>query len=123
MRRSDKILMIALVGCAILGYLVFRFLNPNSLVGAEVVVSVDGSQYDTYALSENQEVKIETGESYNVFRIEDGEVNMISADCPDQICVHHHSIHGNGETIVCLPNRVILEVKGAEQSELDTNVN
>ncbi len=123
MRRSDKLLIIVLLGCAILGYVVFRFSNPNSIVGAEVVASVDGSHYDTYAISENQEVKIEMGESYNIFRIEDGEVNMISADCPDQICVHHRSIHSNGETIVCLPNRVILEVKGTEQGELDTNVN
>ena len=36
---------------------------------------------------------------------------MISADCPDKLCVHQHAISANGETIVCLPNKVVAEVK------------
>ncbi|MFR5116202.1 MAG: NusG domain II-containing protein [Eubacterium sp.] len=31
---------------------------------------------------------------------------MISADCPDKLCVNQHAISSNGETIVCLPNKV-----------------
>ena len=42
--------------------------------------------------------------------IENGKANMESADCPNQICVHHSAISLNGETIVCLPNRVVIEV-------------
>ena len=40
----------------------------------------------------------------------DGKADMESADCPNQICVHHSAISHTGETIVCLPNRVVIEV-------------
>ena len=40
----------------------------------------------------------------------DGKADMESADCPNQICVHHSSISHKGETIICLPNRVVIEI-------------
>lgn len=42
--------------------------------------------------------------------IEDGKVYMQEADCPNQICVHHTPISHRGETIVCLPNRIVIEI-------------
>ena len=43
--------------------------------------------------------------------IKDGEAYMQEADCPNQICVHHSPVSHKGETIVCLPNRVIIEIR------------
>ena len=45
-----------------------------------------------------------------VMVIDGAEVYMESADCPNQICVHHSSISHKGETIICLPNRVVIEI-------------
>lgn len=42
--------------------------------------------------------------------IDDGAAYMESADCPNQICVHHNPVSHKGETIVCLPNRIIVEI-------------
>lgn len=42
--------------------------------------------------------------------IKDGKAYMLEADCPNQICVHHSAISHKGETIVCLPNRIIIEI-------------
>ena len=53
--------------------------------------------------------------------IENGEVYMESADCPNQICVHHSAISHNGETIVCLPNRVIIEVADSSSDNANGN--
>ena len=39
---------------------------------------------------------------------------MQEASCPDQICVNHRAINSVGETIVCLPNEIVLKV--VEQS-------
>ena len=52
--------------------------------------------------------------------IENGKVKMKEADCPDQICVHHRAISKNRETIVCLPNKVVVEIVSSEESELDS---
>lgn len=81
---------------------------------------MDGDLLGTYALSENQIIEIGDG---NTCEIKDEEVTMVAADCPDQICMHHKPIHGDGETIICLPNKVTLTVHSAEeQPEVDTIV-
>lgn len=46
-----------------------------------------------------------------VLIIKEGEAYMQEADCPNQICVHHSPISHKGESIVCLPNRVIIEIR------------
>ena len=56
-------------------------------------------------------------ESY--IQIKDGEASMIEADCPDQICVHEKAISADGESIICLPNKIVVEVESDKESELD----
>ena len=47
---------------------------------------------------------------------------MTEADCPDQLCVHQKAVDAAGGTIVCLPNKVVIEaLSGAsfEDSGID----
>ena len=45
---------------------------------------------------------------------------MIRADCPDQLCVKQKAVSKNKESIICLPNKVVIEGKdSAEPSESD----
>ena len=67
-------------------------------------------------------IELEDG-NYNSFEIKDGYVKMISASCPDKICLHTKGIYYDKETITCLPNRVLLQVSGGESSEIDAVVN
>ena len=48
-----------------------------------------------------------------------GSIAMISANCPDQICVHHSWISRNKETIVCLPDKVVITIENGEDSGID----
>ena len=48
---------------------------------------------------------------------------MIDANCPDKLCVKQKSISKNNENIICLPNKVIVEVESEENSEYDAVVN
>ena len=41
------------------------------------------------------------------------------ADCPDQICVNHRAVSREGESIICLPNQVVISVTDGEEAELD----
>lgn len=56
-----------------------------------------------------------SGVSYNLLYISANEVQMVAADCRDQICVHHRPITGSGENIICLPHRLVAELTGGEQ--------
>lgn len=118
MKKMDLILVLVVAVLAIGGLLVYNMLGQKE--AGRVVVEVDGEVFGEYKLFENQEVLIN---ETNILLIENGVVNMYEANCPDQICVKHVPISKNGETIVCLPNKVVVTVKEAAIGELDAVVN
>lgn len=119
--RNDIILIISvlLLSAAALFYL---FVLRDS--GDVVKVTVDGTDYGTYSLTENTVHEIVTGkdgENLNRFVISNGKVYMEEATCPDGICVAHRPVFRDGESIVCLPNRVVITVitdKGNDSADI-----
>jgi hypothetical protein len=92
-----------------------------SRAGRQAVVTVDGAVYGTYALEEPQRVEISIdGRVANVLAIEDGRAHMESADCPDELCVRQGAISKSGQTIVCLPHKLVVEVTGGKEAGYDT---
>ena len=78
-------------------------------------ITVDGEEYGTYSLSKDQVISI--GDT-NVCEIKNGEVKMIGADCPDHLCLKQKADDSTGGTIVCLPNKVVIEgEKGSGSDE------
>lgn len=114
MKRNDWLLAIFILLVAGVGYFSYIYLGAKD-AGA-VVVTVDGEVYGTYSLKKNQEIAI--GDT-NYLMIQDGKADMTKANCPDLICVRHKAISRNGETIACLPNKVIVEVVGGENPDAD----
>ena len=114
MKKRDWILAGTIMGLAVIWILVrMFFLNSD---GETVQITVDGELYGEYSLHEDKTIKIN---ETNVLRIKDGSAKMAEADCPDQICVHQRNISKNGETIICLPNKVVVTVCSGESSHLD----
>ena len=71
----------------------------------------DGTPKENGTGAEKKRIKIPGRIGRCVLVIEDGKAYMEEADCPNQICVHHSPVSHKGETIVCLPNRVVIEVQ------------
>lgn len=114
MKKNDWILGGGIVLAA--GMILLFQLLRDSGGAKEVTISVDGDVFGTYSLEEDQTVEIG---GTNRLVIEDGTARMEWADCPDQICVNHRPVSRNGESIICLPNEVVVSVKGGEEAELD----
>lgn len=114
MKRSDLILAGAVLAVAavILAYQFFRQDSGEHLVE----ISVDGEHFDTYNLTDEQTIEID---DTNRVVIEDGAARMEWADCPDQLCVNHRAVSKNGESIICLPNQVVITIVSPEESGLD----
>ena len=55
--------------------------------------------------------------SYNLISVIDGKIAMEAADCKDQICVHHKPISSKGESIICLPHRLVVEIDSGENTD------
>ena len=86
--------------------------------GAEVMITVDGQERGRYSLKKDQEILIESN-GENVLIIEDGTARIEQADCPDKICVKTGKIQYKGETIVCLPHKVVVEIVKGDESNID----
>lgn len=108
--KNDIILAVVIISIATVGLLLF-VLNREQ--GSTVLVKIDGVQTASYPLSENREIPIKTGESsehINVLVIKDGKASIRDADCPDKICVETRAASFVGETIVCLPHKIVIEI-------------
>ena len=115
MKKRDFLLIGIVLAAALLCWLIPRGLGIFAGEEAsQVRITVAGEEYGTYSLSEDQRIEIN---DTNVCEIRDGEVHMTEAGCPDQLCIHQGSIHIQGETIVCLPNRVTVEITGNDTEE------
>lgn len=121
--RNDVIFLLILLAVTAVFLVVYERTGTRADAGASasVRVTVDGSVYGTYALGEEQEIPIvQDGVTTNVLTIRDGKADMTEADCPDKLCVHQKAISKNHEMIVCLPNKVVVEVTGSEDNGFDS---
>ena len=87
-------------------------LRPKD--GAKAEIWLDGELVRTInldTLTEPLEIPVGGG---NVVQAEKGRVRMLSADCPDKLCVHMGWTDSPAMPIVCLPNRVTVVITGAE---------
>ena len=110
-RRNDVIFIAALLAILILAGCAFYFLRGE---GNTVTVELDGKEYGNYLLSEDRVIEIRTGEDdeeLNLLVIEDGKARVERATCPDGICAAHKPIFREGESIVCLPHRLVITVR------------
>ena len=119
--KNDIILAVIVIVVAATGLLL---LNIFKTEGSFAVIKIDGKETERYPLSVNTEVVIETGDDgRNTLVIEDNKAFMKDANCPDKICEGHSKISYKGETIVCLPHKVVIEIVADEATdELDAVV-
>lgn len=90
-----------------LAFLIRSFNLQNPVVrikkGNQIVEEIRMSDVEDYKL-----VNLGT----NKVRIEPDGVYMENANCPDKLCVHQGKINKAGESIICLPNKIIVEIVG-----------
>ncbi|MCF0121041.1 MAG: NusG domain II-containing protein [Oscillospiraceae bacterium] len=112
--KNDIILVLALL--AIAGA-AFAVLQLTKRPGGEAVITVDGEIAAILPLTKDTAYEVEQkGIGTNTVTVSTGEVCVSFADCPDKICVKQGNIRYNGESIVCLPHKLIVTVRGGESN-------
>lgn len=130
MRRGDIWLI------ALLVVIVAAFMLPRLFNGASDAENYSGTKYarimvngqETHLLEltkESKDIELSSTRGYNLLRIYEQGIEMIEADCPDQICKSYGFIDKVGQTIVCLPHRIFVEIVGdaAEGDGIDAIAN
>lgn len=104
--RNDCILILIVVLLAG-GFWFVQYINSMQ---AEAVLRIyqNGELRGEYDLSQPKTLPVkEEDYGYNLVMIEDGTVRITDADCPDQLCMKQRSISKNGESIICLPHKLV----------------
>ena len=122
LKKGDYLILLVVL----VALVVMLIMISGNRQGNQVHITADGIT-KTYSLSDKQRIRIRkskdsTGEQVdigNTIVIDNGQVYMEDADCPDQVCVHHKPISKSGETIICLPNQVFVEVENDIENEID----
>ena len=131
-RKADIILFIILLAAGLAASAVLAMSHTG---GDTVIIESGGELYATYPLSEDRQVIVPAPQEkasslsvpddskpaseqythYNVVTISSGKVTVTEGSCRNQVCVHHSAISLSGESIVCLPNKMIVRIEGGSE--------
>lgn len=116
-KHRNDILLILLVLAVAAALLIYRAASREN--GSSIEVTVDGVLLMTLPLDRDTSVVIGEGDHTNTLVIRGGEASVTAASCPDHVCVKRGAIRYDGETIVCLPNRLVVTVVNGGDSGMD----
>lgn len=118
--KSDILLLAALLAA---GGLIVLVLFLTAKTGSSVRVQVDGKTVAEFPLDEDRTFEIQgVNGGKNLLVIRDKEAWVEEASCPDGLCIGMGKISKSGQAVVCLPNRVVVEVfedAGTDTPEVD----
>lgn len=103
--------IIFIATAAVVGIIFGIILLFTKKSGDIVEVSVDGVVEAEFSLDKDAEYEIEgVNGGINHLMIRDGCAWMEDASCPDGLCVNMGKISLKGQSIVCLPNKVVVKI-------------
>jgi len=122
--RGDKTLIaIALIIAIMLGGLIWLWKTYAPVVDTtEVVIEVDGKIEKRFFLSDlkaGEQFKIKGILGYSLLEVGGNEVRAVESPCPDKICIGMGWISHPGQSIVCIPNRVVVRIVGTDDYDYD----
>lgn len=118
MSRNARILLLllALAGAACAAFLLLRPAGEGTVAR----ITLDGAvveEIDLSAVTQGYTFTVEgPGGFSNTIQVEPGRIRVLEAGCPDQVCVHQGYISDGTAPIVCLPNRLVIEITGGGDS-------
>ena len=120
MKKGDKILFVIVIAVLLImsaGTYAYKlaFKGKDKIA----VIKADGKVVKTINLSKlkgTEKFDIKEGDHFNTILVEKDKISIIDADCPDKVCIKTGWISDAGESIVCLPNKLIVSIEGGEAS-------
>ncbi|MBO4288896.1 MAG: NusG domain II-containing protein [Lachnospiraceae bacterium] len=119
MSQKKWILLFIIMIAAMAG--IWFFLTRST--GADRIVTITGEGKTLYTIDlasakDDEFVITDSKGGRNTVVIQNGEIYVKEADCPDGICVKHGPLQKNGTPIVCLPHQLVIRW-ASDTSEVD----
>lgn len=119
LRKTDICLIVFFILLAICLPFILNAYFSNAQ-GDTVRIEVDNELYATYPLNVDATYVIQVNDRSNTLLVQNGVAKMIDANCSDKLCIHQAGISTDNRVIVCLPNKVIVEIETLVQSDQPT---
>ena len=117
-RKADIILFAVLVCLGLALTAALALSEADGASDAQVVIKSGGKLFAAYSIGEEKSVRVPApgdADDYNVVEIKGGSVTVTEASCKNQVCVKHNAISHVGESIICLPNRLVVSIEGGAE--------
>lgn len=113
--KKDLILILLILVIASIGFFINHTIHKQP--AAIVEISVDGKVTESYPLNQDLDIILQGyGTGTNHLIIQDNHAWITEATCPDKVCIHQGKIQENGQMLVCLPNRLIVQIKTSKSN-------
>ncbi|MBE6087199.1 NusG domain II-containing protein [Clostridium beijerinckii] len=116
-KKWDIIIIVILLCISLIPELVFGVIMGKHYNGTYAEITIDGKFYKKINLSEHRgedQIDIKTSYGDNIIEVKDKSIKVIDADCKDKICVRSGFISEPGQIIVCLPHKLMIEIKSSD---------
>lgn len=124
-RFMDGVVIVSLIILSFVPLVIFsnaqKSIDPES--GMVAIVSIDGKEVDRFILNENTKHFEKTyypgKDKYNIIEMEGSRIRVKEDNSPDQIAVRTGWISKPGQMSICLPHKLMIEIKSQEPSDED----
>lgn len=110
--KKDIIVVFIVLTVALAFYITLHFINKKPAETVEIYK--EDTLIGSYSLNNNGKHEIKFGDHINYITIENGTVFMEGANCPDKLCVKQGKITNSGESIICLPHKIVVKIVAKE---------
>lgn len=124
-RRADIIIIVFFILASIFFYGIKRYSTDNNYYEKYIMIYSDNSLYKKIPIdnnSYNEVIPINNKFGRNIIRIMNGGVSVEDADCPDKICLKQGFINKSGQSIICLPHKLVIEIIGNTKEEKSSEI-
>ncbi|HSQ90420.1 NusG domain II-containing protein [Romboutsia sp.] len=115
LKKLDIIIIVFLLVLSFVPQFIFSKMLTTNYKSTYANIRVSGKLYDNIPLSSFKGEKtfvVKTKHGNNTILVKDGTIKIIDADCNDSLCVKQGVASKVGESIICLPHELIIEIKG-----------
>ena len=121
-KKMDIVIIVLLLIISFTPHLIFFKTSQKSSKNNYAIIKVDGKIHKKIYLSnvkKVEKVNLNLPNGKNTLLIKNNSIVMDSANCNDALCVKQGNISKVGQTIICLPHKLIIEIKGDELDSKD----
>lgn len=117
----DGAIILILIICSFIPVVVFSLQQTPQKAAKQAVLRIDGKELRHFDLIKGQKSYTykytDKDGDYNLIEVSGDQIRIKDANCDDQICVRRGWASKDGETIVCLPHKLVIEIHADKEKD------